>query len=206
MIITISGAPGAGDTTAADMLGKELNYEVIKVGEIYKELAKDKDLEPDQLWEKQEKNPEKLEEFHKELDQKQKKLAKEKENVVINGKLSAYHVPNADLKILLTADLKERAKRILMRKKIGRKEYAEKVDEKKAREDEKKELNQEKLEKQMEKIRKREEKEKKHWGEIYGYKYLENREKYDQIIDTTQKRPSEVVQKIKERIKQVKNE
>jgi len=203
MIITISGTPGAGDTTATDMLGEELGYKVIKIGEMCRKLAKEKELEIEQLWKKQEEEPEELRKFNREIDQKQKKKMKKKEKIVINGKLSAYHVQNADLKIFLTADIEERAKRILMRKKIGRKKYAEKVDNK---EETKKKLEPEEMEKQVEKIKKRERKETKHWEKIYGYNYIKDREKYDMVIDTTNKKPSEVINQIKERIKEIKNE
>ena len=40
MIITISGKPGAGDTSLTKDLSKKLNYETIKIGEAVKELAK----------------------------------------------------------------------------------------------------------------------------------------------------------------------
>ncbi len=205
MIITISGAPGAGDTTTADMLSKKLGYEVIKVGEIYKKLAKEKNLDPDQLWEKHEKTPEKLKEFHRKLDEKQKEKVEKKKNVIVNGKLSAHHLPNAKLKILLTANLEERAKRIAMRKKIGREKYAKKVD-KGEKERETKELTRKEIEKQIKKIKKRQEKEKKHWKDIYGFNYLEDREKYDLIVDTTNKKPSEAVEKIKKEIEKIKDE
>ncbi|MFW5902818.1 MAG: cytidylate kinase family protein [archaeon] len=204
MIITISGTPGAGDTTAADALGKELDYKVIKIGEMCRKLAEEKELEIEGFWKKQEENPKKLEEFNREIDKKQKKIALKQENVVLNGKLSAYHLQNADLKIFLTADIEERAKRVLMRKKIGRKNYADKIDNGENEEDEK--LKPKEIKKQIERIKKREEKETKYWEKIYGYNYIENKEKYNYILDTTDKKPSEVINQIKEKIKEMENE
>ncbi len=202
MIITISGTPGAGDTTTTEQLSQELNYPIIEVGEIARKIAEEKNLDPEGLWEKQEKNPEKLEKFHRSLDQEQKKLAKEKENAIVNGKLSAHHLPKADLKIFLTAEIKERAKRILMREKIGREEYAEKIDEKQ----EYREPTEQEINKEIKKIKKRENKERKHWKEIYGVDYIKDKDQYDLLIDTTDKKPKETVETIKKQIEKIQND
>lgn len=200
MIITISGTPGAGDTTVTERLAEELGYEVTKVGEIYKELAREKGLEPGELWEKHEENPEKLEKFHKELDEKQKNKTREKENLIINGKLSAFKIEEADLKVFLTAEIEERARRIAMRKKMGREEFAEKVNK---GEEVKEKLSKEELEEAKEEIRKRQRKEIKHWEKLYGINYIEDRETYDLIIDTTDKKPKQVFKIIKREINKI---
>lgn len=194
MIITISGTPGAGDTTITEMLSEEIGYEVVEVGEIYKKLAKEKELDPEELWKEQEKNPEELKEFHKELDERQVKIAKEKKNLILNGKLSAFKVKEADLKIFLTADLEERTRRIAMRNKIGRKEFAEKINK---GEEVKEKPTEKEIEKAKEEIKKRQEKEVKHWKKLYGIDYISEKEAYDLIIDTTNRKPREVLEAIK---------
>lgn len=199
MIITISGTPGAGDTTTTEMLAQELDYDHIKVGEIQKKIAKKEGLDSEELWEKQEENPEELKDFHKKLDKKQREVAKEREKLIINGKLSAHHIKNADLKIFLDADIKERAKRILMREKIGREEFAKKIDQETGY----KEPKEKDLHKKIEEIKKRQEKETDHWEKLYGFNYIKDKEIYDLTIDTTNKKPQEVVKTIKKHVKKI---
>ncbi len=202
MLITISGTPGAGDTTTSEKLAQELNYKVVHIGEIQKQLAKQRGITPEKLWEEQEKNPKKLEKFNRKLDQKQVTLAQKEDNLILNGKLSALHIQNAKLKIFLDADITERAKRTIMREKIGRRNFAEKVDQKQ----EYNEPSAEEIKKQEKKIKEREEKETKHWKKIYNFNYIKDKEAYNLVIDTTDKRPEEVVKIIKNKVKKIQDD
>lgn len=202
MKITISGTPGAGDTTTTEKLAEKLGYKEISIGEIQKKIAKKQGKTPEELWEKQEKNPEELKKFNQKLDKKQKKIAEKQNNIIINGKLSAHHIPNADLKIFLDADIEERAKRALMRKKQGRKEFAETIDKGKKYKQPKKE----KLREKIQEIKKRQNKETQHWEKLYGFNYIKDKDSYDLIIDTTNKKPNKVVKIIEKQIKKIQND
>ena len=169
MIITISGQPGAGSTTIAKMLAEKTKHKLITVGEINKQIAKEQGMEIGEFWEHLKKNPEQLKKFHKQLDEKQKKLAVG--NVIMNGKLSAFQIPHADLKILLTADVNTRAARTVKRDGGTIKEAAEKIT-------------------------KREKNERKEWKKIYKFDYVKDTEYYDMIINTTKLSPEEIVEKI----------
>lgn len=199
MIITISGTPGAGDTTTTELLAQQLGYKTVEIGEIQKKIARKEGLDSEELWEKQEENPHELAEFNKKLDHRQKEIARRKDNLIINGKLSAYHIRKADLKIFLNADIKERAKRTLMREKIGREQFAETVE----KEEKYQEPNEEELQKKIKEIRKRQKKETEHWKKIYGFNYIKDKDKYDLIIDTTNKKPMQVVKEIQQQIKKM---
>ena len=143
MIITISGQPGAGSTTISKLLSKKISYKLVTIGEINKQIAKEQGMTIEQFWKHLEEQPEKLEKFHKQLDEKQKKLAKEG-NIIMNGKLSAFQIPQAKIKILLTAELETRAQRTMQRDKGT-------------------------IEQAREKITQREQMERKDWKQIYGF-------------------------------------
>lgn len=107
MIITIGGLAGSGTTTAAEVLSKKLNIPFISAGSIFRDMAKEKGMS--------------LLEFSKfaedntaidiELDKRQAKIAKESENLIIEGRLSAHFV-EADLRVWLLAPLDIRAQRV----------------------------------------------------------------------------------------------
>ena len=176
MIITISGQPGAGSTTVSELLSKKTNYKLLTVGEIYKQIAKEKGMTAEEFWEYQEKNPEKQEEFHKELDARQKLLAETETNIIFNGKLSAFQIPRAKIKVLLTADLKTRAERTVKRDNGT-------------------------IEEQKQSIKEREEMERKDWKKIYGFDYVADREYYNMIIDTTNLTPEQIVNAVIQQMK-----
>ncbi|OYT54874.1 MAG: cytidylate kinase, partial [Candidatus Altiarchaeales archaeon ex4484_2] len=63
---------------------------------------------------------EKHPEIDKEIDNEQKKKASG--DCVVDGRLAAYFIDNADLRVWLTAPIEDRAKRIALREGIGVKE------------------------------------------------------------------------------------
>lgn len=162
MIITISGIPGAGSTTAARGIAEKLGYDILTVGEIYKKYAEKQGIsraEIHKLWEIHAKNPEEEEEFHKALDEEVKNVCRQKKDIVLNGKLAAFQIPNADFKILLIAPLEVRARRSAARDKIPA------MDAKKS-------------------IEEREMYERMEWKRIYGFDYAREIEAYDMILNT----------------------
>ncbi|MBA5942025.1 MAG: AAA family ATPase [Methanophagales archaeon] len=114
MRITISGLPGSGTTTVAKLLSNELSLELISAGEMFRELAKEKGL---QLWQFS-KLAENSDDFDRWIDEKQGEEAMKRENVIVEGRLSGFFVPTADLKIWLKAEPDIRAERVADREKI----------------------------------------------------------------------------------------
>ncbi|NYZ79998.1 cytidylate kinase family protein [Candidatus Micrarchaeota archaeon] len=159
MIITVSGQPGAGSTTLAKQVAKTLHYRLLTMGEIHKRIAKQHGMAIKEYWEHQRKNPTAEKRFHNELDAYQKREAK-RGNIVINGKLSAFKIPNADLKILIVASLRERAKRTVKRDGGP-------------------------IKSAMAAIKKRETIERRDWKKMYGFDYIADKRYYDFVIDTT---------------------
>lgn len=112
MKITISGPPGSGKSTLSKILASRLNMELVSVGDIFRKMANDRcmSLEEFGMLAKSD------ERIDRELDEEQKKIAGEKENIILEGRLSGFLV-NADLKVWLKAPLEIRAERIAEREK-----------------------------------------------------------------------------------------
>lgn len=170
MIITISGKAGSGKSTTAKELAKKLNLKHYSIGDLMRQIAKEKGISLMELSKQAEKDLS----IDQELDKKQIDLRK-KDNFVIDGRLTAFFIPNASLKVFLDCDDKIRAERIL---KEGRKDEGSKS-----------------IEELMEKIRQREQSEKKRYREIYNVDYADKK-LYNLIIDTTDIKAAEVIKRI----------
>lgn len=179
MIITISGKAGSGKSTVAKMLAAKLGLKHYSIGDLMRERSQEKGISIIDI----NKLAETDKSIDKELDSKQIMLGKTQNNFVIDGRLTAYFIPNADLKIFLDAEDNVRAQRILK----DRRKLEGNTNIKKA----------------MSNIEKRELSEKKRYKEYYGVDY-HNRKLYDYIIDTTNLSPQEVVDKVVEIVKKIK--
>ena len=177
MIITISGKAGSGKSTVAKLIAKKLGLRHYSVGDVMREMASDKGITLLEL--------NKLAETDKsidfELDDRLKKMGKEKNNFVVDGRLTAFFIPNADARVFLDAENSVRAKRILG--------------------DVREEEINENLKSTMDNIEKRESSEKKRYKKYYGVDYM-NSELYNLLIDTSSMTPQEVADSI---VKFVKN-
>ncbi|MBU4140227.1 MAG: AAA family ATPase [Euryarchaeota archaeon] len=110
MKITISGPPGSGKSTLSKMLSSKLGLELISMGDIFRKLASDRCMSLDEFGTLAKCN----DEIDRKLDEEQKKVAKEKDNIILEGRLSGFLV-EADLKVWLKAPLEIRAERIAKR-------------------------------------------------------------------------------------------
>lgn len=107
MIITIGGLAGSGTTTAADVLSKKIDIPFISAGSIFRDMAKEKEMSLIEFSKYAEDNTA----IDIELDKRQSEIAKNSENLIVEGRLSAYFV-EADLRIWLLAPLDIRAQRV----------------------------------------------------------------------------------------------
>ncbi|MEA3487799.1 MAG: cytidylate kinase family protein, partial [Euryarchaeota archaeon] len=114
MRLTISGLPGSGTTTVAKLLSKELSLELISAGAVFRQMAAEKNLPLEQFSGMAEANCD----FDRVIDERQREEAMKSENAIVEGRLSGFIVPDADLKIWLKAPVEIRAKRITVREKI----------------------------------------------------------------------------------------
>ncbi|HJO02066.1 MAG: cytidylate kinase family protein [Candidatus Woesearchaeota archaeon] len=170
MIITISGKAGSGKSTAAKELAKKLKLKHYSIGDLMRQIAKEKNMSLNEL----SKSAEKDKSIDLALDKKQIEL-RDKTDFVIDGRLTAYFIPYANLKVFLECNDKVRAERILKDK----------------REDEKsKSINE-----ITKKIKKREQSERKRYKKLYNVDYYDKK-LYDLIIDTTNLNINGVLEKI----------
>ena len=117
MIITIGGLAGTGTTTLAEVLSEKLNVQYISAGFIFREMAAEHGMTVLEFSEFAEGN----DDIDKEIDKRQAEKAKSAENLIIEGRLSAFFVENADLKIWLMTPFDVRSERIAQRenKSVG---------------------------------------------------------------------------------------
>ncbi len=171
MRITISGLPGSGTTTVAKLLSKELSMELISAGEMFRQIANEKRLKLEQFSKLAENN----DDFDRQIDEKQGEEAMKRENVIVEGRLSGFFVPDADLKIWLEAPVEVRARRI-----AGREGTA--------------------YEEALFTMKNRERSEHKRYEKYYGIN-LDNLSIYDLIIDSSGWSESDIVEMIKVAVK-----
>ncbi|MBI1974164.1 cytidylate kinase family protein [Candidatus Micrarchaeota archaeon] len=161
MRITVSGQPGAGSTTTAEILLKRLGnkYKILTMGEIFKQMARERGVSPgelDKFWQTAEGKSERT---HHYLDDLTRRMAASEKDIILNCKLAAFQVPDADLKVLLVAPLEVRAER---KSKSDNTSYQVALDS----------------------LGKREKTERAEWKKMYGYDYISDVEQYDIIINT----------------------
>ena len=110
MIITIGGVAGSGTTTVAKVLSERLGIPFVSAGAIFREMAAERGMTPIEFGKFAESNTD----IDKEIDNRQAKLAEEADDLIVEGRLSAYFI-DADLKVCFTAPLDVRAKRVCER-------------------------------------------------------------------------------------------
>ena len=171
MIITISGRAGSGKSTVAKEIAKKLNLKHYSIGDLMRQMAKERNISLAELG----KVAEGDDAVDKELDDRQIKLGKEEDNFVIDGRLTAHFLPDAKLKVFLDCDDKIRAERILK--------------------DERKDEESKGVDNIIKKINEREESERKRYKKYYDVDYCDKK-LYDLVIDTSKISVKEVVDKI----------
>ena len=110
MIITISGPPGSGKSTLSKILSVKLGLELVSMGDIFRKCAEDRCMSLEEFGLIAKCN----EKIDHEIDEMQKKIADEKDDIMIEGRLSGFLV-DANLKVWLKAPLEIRAQRIAKR-------------------------------------------------------------------------------------------
>lgn len=175
MIITISGTPGAGKDTVGKILSEKLKYKLYSIGEMRREMAKQRGITLEEL------NLIGEKEFwtDHEVDEFQEELGQTRDNIVVVSRLGWYFIKNS-LKVFLKADLRVAAERIL--KDFREEEKYIDVDE------------------AYEHLLKRQATDERRYKKYYSIR-LDDMHNYDLIIDTTNITAEEAVKIILEAVK-----
>lgn len=154
VVITISGLHGTGKTTQAKFLAKRFGLRYVSAGEIMRKMAKERGMSLEEFSKIAEESPS----IDRQIDERMI-LEAEKGNVILDGRLTAWMAgEKADIKILLTAPLNVRVKRIAERENKS-------------------------IEEALKETVIREESEKKRYKEIYGID-AEDYSVFDVVVNT----------------------
>ncbi len=182
MIITISGTPGSGKSTAAEMLAKKLEAERIYVGGIRRELAREKGMTLQELNQYAATHPETDVDVDKMAASKARELEKKGAIVIVEGRTQFYFLPES-IKIFMKVRPEEGAKRIW------------KDLQNKATQEKRNEGNIASFEAMKKRIYEREEEDAARYKKYYQIDHRDESQ-YDFVIDTTNLTPEKVVEKI----------
>jgi predicted cytidylate kinase len=95
MIITIGGNLGAGKTTLATRLAGALGYEELYVGGIMRDMAAEQKMTIEEFYKRLKHNPE----LERSVDERQAKLMREKDNLIIQGRVAWFFAQGSPFKI-----------------------------------------------------------------------------------------------------------
>jgi len=128
MLITVSGPPGSGKSTAAPALADAFGLEHISGGDIFRELADERGYTPLEF----NKLAEEDDQIDRDLDARLQEIAEERADVVLESRLAGWLAgDHADFRFWLDAPLSVRGARIAEREG---KDPSDAAEETKARE------------------------------------------------------------------------
>ena len=112
MLLTVSGPPGGGKTTNAELLAAEFGFEHVSGGDIFRQLADERGYTPLEFNKLAEEN----EQIDRDLDRRLREIAVERDDLVLESRLAGWLAgEQADLKFWLDAPLAVRGERIAER-------------------------------------------------------------------------------------------
>ena len=159
MRVSISGPPGSGKTTVANLVSKSLNLKLILTGQVFREQARKAGMDVHRYNNLAEKDKS----IDEKLDAEILRLAKLSNDVLVEGRLAGHilHGNNVPaFKVFVTAPASIRAKRIAKRENS-------------------------RWDHEMEKLASRELSEKKRYKDFYGID-VEDMSIYDLVIDSAE--------------------
>ena len=163
--ITVSGSPGSGKTTVAQLLKKKLQLPYVYSGDIFRKQAEREGMSLEEFG----RYCEQHKDVDKELDRQQLEIIKQG-NVIVEGRLAgwlAYQNNIPAVKIFIDADQQTRVNRIVNRELGDR-------------------------EKRKEELVKREKSEATRYKTYYNID-IDDTSIYDIVIDSSKKTPEEIV-------------
>ena len=169
MRITISGPPGSGKTTLGRLISQKTGMELVYAGQVFRDMAKEKGMSIEEFGRLAE-NDDKID---RELDERMVKIALDRDNIIIDGRLTGYmtHKHGIDaFRVYVTAELPIRVERI-----AGREEKDIETVEREVLE--------------------RERSEYERYMKYYGFD-IRDTEIYDLVLDSSHMSPDELAEKL----------
>jgi cytidylate kinase len=112
MLLTVSGPPGSGKSTNAELLADRFDLDYVSGGDIFRELAAERGYTPVEFNELAEEEAQ----IDKDLDRRLRTVAATREDVLLESRLAGWlAAEHADLRFWLDAPLDVRAERIAAR-------------------------------------------------------------------------------------------
>jgi len=109
MLLTVSGPPGSGKSTNAELLAERFDLKHISGGDIFRELADERGYTPVEFNELAEEEAQ----IDKDLDRRLRNVAATQDDVLLESRLAGWlAAEHADLRFWLDAPLDVRAERI----------------------------------------------------------------------------------------------
>jgi cytidylate kinase len=130
MRITVSGPPGSGTTTLAKALSSRFDLEHVSSGDVFRSMARERDMSLAEFGRVAEEDPE----IDREIDERQAEIARENDDIVLEGRLSGWMAEDADLRVWLDAPLDVRAERVAEREEQTVEEARVEIEEREASE------------------------------------------------------------------------
>ncbi len=115
MRITVSGLPGSGTTSLSRYLAERHGFSMISAGEVFRQLAQEHNMELARFGNLARQDPS----YDKMIDARQKEIAQERDDIIVEGRLSGWMVDGADLKVWLYAPIGCRIQRIATRDNVA---------------------------------------------------------------------------------------
>jgi cytidylate kinase len=109
MLITVSGPAGSGKTTLAASLAEQLGHEHVSGGDIFRDIAAERDMTPLELNHLAEED----DQIDRDLDRRLRSIARKRDDVVLESRLAGWMAGEfADFRLWLDAPLDVRAARV----------------------------------------------------------------------------------------------
>ena len=172
MIVSLCGTPGAGKSTVARIVAKEMGYNFYSIGDLRGRMAMKRGINIDEL-----NNIGMTQDWtDKEVDEYQRELGESEDNFVIDGLISFYFIPHSK-KILLKTSYEEGAKRIFNDQRPDE-PYKKTVGEVK-------EMIESRMRSNFDRYKK-----------YYGLENIFDEKNFDLVVDTTHKSKDEVCKEV----------
>jgi len=118
VILSISGPPGSGKTTLAELVSERLGLELILTGQMFRDMAEERGMSLSDFGAYAEKHPEVDMELDRAVIRIIREGIKEGKNMLLEGRLAGFMLHRAEIpsfKIYITASPEVRAERIRRR-------------------------------------------------------------------------------------------